>query len=82
MEKLSEQQKYFKKIIDLVLDGEGDRHQIDFCISQVANCPYCRTKYEQEKAVRECIKRYNPYLSAPQDLLLSIQSITQKAVYS
>ncbi|MCU0389697.1 MAG: hypothetical protein MUE81_01135 [Thermoflexibacter sp.] len=82
MEKLTDKQQYFRNIIDLVLDGEGDKNEVDFCMNQVAHCPYCRTTYEQEKAVRECIKRYENYVTAPQDLLLSIQSITQQAVYS
>jgi hypothetical protein len=77
METINNEQKYFKSILSMVLDGEGNRQEIDFCMNKVAHCNYCRTQFEQEKAVRECIKKYNSHLPPPNDLLLSIQKISQ-----
>ncbi len=83
MEKLDNEQKYFRSILSMVLDGEGDKQEINFCMGKVAECNYCRTQFEKEKAVRECIKKYNSYISPPQDLLFSISQLTnqQATVY-
>ncbi len=83
MEKLDNEQKYFRSILSMVLDGEGDKQEINFCMNKIVQCTYCRSQFEKEKAVRECIKRYNPYMTPPQDLLLSINQLINKqtAVY-
>ncbi len=80
METMNNEQKYFKSILSMVLDGEGNRQEINFCMNKVAHCTYCRTQFEQEKAVRECIKKYNSHVLPPQDLLLSVQMISQSPV--
>ncbi|TAH21643.1 MAG: hypothetical protein EAZ08_02765 [Cytophagales bacterium] len=83
MEKLDNEQKYFRSILNMVLDGEGDRQEVNFCMNKIAHCTYCRTQFEQENAVRDCIKKYNPYMPPPQDLLPSISQLIsqQSAIY-
>lgn len=76
MKKLNQEQQYFVSILDTVLDGEGNRHEVKFCMDRVAHCNYCRSMYETENAVRECIKKYNAYIAPPHDLLLSIRMIS------
>jgi hypothetical protein len=77
MKKLNQEQQYFVSILDTVLDGEGNKQEVKFCMERIAHCNYCRSMYETENAVRECIKKYDAYIPPPQDLLLSIQMISK-----
>jgi hypothetical protein len=77
MKKLNQEQQYFVSILDTVLDGEGNKQEVKFCMDRIAHCNYCRSMFEAENAVRECIKKHHSYITPPQDLLLSIQMISK-----
>lgn len=58
--------------IQLLLDGELDRHSIATVQQSIESCPLCLQKYNQLKSLKKAVSTTVSYRSTPDDLQAKI----------
>lgn len=69
-------------VLNLIIDGEANKDEMDFFHSHINDCLECSEYYSLERSIRDAIRKKLEIIEAPNDFIEELRSKVKASIKS